>query len=141
MGPDDYVPFCEQLGWPEWKIDGSLFRLFWNRTCAMWKYQIHGRPSSNIWHDDDDAVCDHVALCILEKWAREKFIKAGINIIQLGETWYAEKMGGGYLALDGTEWRFWGWNNATRFSTYHAAAVAVLKTICKETDDGKAEEV
>ena len=135
MGPNDYIPFCEQLGWPEWKIDSSLFRLFWDRTCAVWKYQIHGRPNSKVWYDDD-AVFDHVGLCIMEKWAREKFIKAGINILLLGETWYGDRMGGAYLTKNG--WEYVGWDEALRFKTEHEANMAALKTLCKETDDGEA---
>jgi len=140
MGPDDYIPICDALGeWPEWRNDdeGLQERLKpWTRQASH-KWWFEWMDGNCKWHRGMQ-LAPHVALCILEKWFREKLTKAGISIIRRGTTYYCTRDGGAYLALDGTGWHFWGDGNATRFDTYAEAQLAAGKTLCKETDDGEA---
>ena len=80
MTPDDYIPLCEKLGWPEW-VDGDRERLFHSKAWRIeWQPGEACGPKTDDWRwRYYDWVAAHVALCILEKWARETLEERGMT--------------------------------------------------------------
>ena len=125
--PEDYIPLCEKLGWPEWanEEEGVQF----HERLKPWpgqrshKWWIEWAVGNSVWHRQSHA-CPHVALCILEKWAREKLEEAGmtrtLHYVD-GRTRDVVWKDSQIVAVGDTE---------------AEAQIAALKTLCKENNDG-----
>ena len=144
MTPDDYIPLCEKLGWPEWTQDGLRMRLVYYALEGVWVDELWGGPPAGIWHEES-LFCAHVALCILEKWAREKLAQCGLRVLMDDITegrcrWSVSRWGPfGFLHKDGRTWvDCYNSTDVGDWPTEAEAQIAALKTLCKETDDGEA---
>jgi len=130
MDPDDYIPLCKAMGWPEWQpalffierlVRRSVVR---NPEKAWW---IERRTDAAKEWRSKYWVCPHVALCILERWAREKLYEAGYYIAPSDAAYEL-------FTVDRDEWM----ESMEAQETEADAQIAALKTLCKETDDGEA---
>ena len=144
MTPEDYIPLCDALDWPEWgdEEEGYLEGLGYSRSTGWWLE----------WNDSagdrqrGEQVAPHVALCILEKWFREKLDKRRIRIYRDDDPtsyWASRLVEHGpdlMLTVDGrwVEQAPGQWSATASFPTEAEAQIAALKTL-KETDDGEAD--
>ena len=121
MNPEDYIPLCEALGWPEW--GGVRLRKRLRYDHRRWQIEVVSPLERASWTTTEAFI----ALCILERWAREKLYEAGYYIAPSDAAYEL-------FTVDRDEWV----ESMEAQETEADAQIAALKTLCKETDDGDA---